>query len=182
MTTINLSGHRPFQKDKKTGLWISKLEYTRDDGVLVKGNSGDLYLRLIDLFRTYFERNPQIDTVISGCAMGVDLAGAKAAQILGLKTHMYVPYTGHGQDWKTFYKEEHNLIIEAADYVYAPNVPFSVTALLKRNEDMVDNADSVLALWDGSPGGTASCIRYAKSVDKEYVNLWKTWDKYKGRV
>jgi uncharacterized phage-like protein YoqJ len=30
-----------------------------------------------------------------------------------------------------------------------------------RNEFMVDNADEVLAVFDGTPGGTANCIRYA---------------------
>jgi uncharacterized phage-like protein YoqJ len=32
----------------------------------------------------------------------------------------------------------------------------------KRNEWMVDHADAVIAVWDGSPSGTANCIGYAR--------------------
>ena len=31
-----------------------------------------------------------------------------------------------------------------------------------RNEHMVNNSDTVLAIWDGTSGGTANCVRYAK--------------------
>jgi uncharacterized phage-like protein YoqJ len=46
-----------------------------------------------------------------------------------------------------------------------------------RNEWMVDNAHIVLALWDGSSGGTGNCIKYAnrKSVNKPIINLWSSW-------
>ncbi len=32
-----------------------------------------------------------------------------------------------------------------------------------RNEYMVDRADLVLALWNGTPGGTGNCVRYART-------------------
>jgi len=44
-----------------------------------------------------------------------------------------------------------------------------------RNIWMVDNCDLVLALWDGSDGGTGNCIKYANKIGKPIVNLW---DKY----
>lgn len=39
----------------------------------------------------------------------------------------------------------------------------------KRNEYMVNLADKVIAVWGGSSGGTANCVRYAKSVGKEII-------------
>lgn len=36
----------------------------------------------------------------------------------------------------------------------------------QRNQWMVDRADAVLAVWDGSPGGTANCVNYARKVGK----------------
>lgn len=171
---VNGTGHRPFQQDKKTKLWVSKLEFPG-----APGNSRQLYDRLTDLAYAWLSRHPEVDTVISGCAMGWDLALARGALKAGKKLHMYVPYNGHGQTWKTFYKQEHNELLTLADYIYAPDVPFSVGALLKRNEDMVNAADMCLALWDGTPGGTGSCVKYAEKVGKPVVNLWDYWNKHK---
>jgi uncharacterized phage-like protein YoqJ len=35
-----------------------------------------------------------------------------------------------------------------------------------RNEFMVDLADGLVAVWDGTTGGTANCVRYASKVNK----------------
>ena len=37
---------------------------------------------------------------------------------------------------------------------------------------MVDNCTHVLAMWDGSEGGTANCVKYAQAVNKPIINLW----------
>jgi uncharacterized phage-like protein YoqJ len=49
----------------------------------------------------------------------------------------------------------------------------------KRNEMMVDDCNLLLTLWDGSDGGTANCLGYArrKRPDLETVNLWDSWQK-----
>ena len=41
----------------------------------------------------------------------------------------------------------------------------------KRNEYMVDLADRVIAVWDGSKGGTANCVKYAEKVGKEIIRI-----------
>ena len=40
-------------------------------------------------------------------------------------------------------------------------------APLKRNKEMVDMADIVIAVWDGKSRGTKNAIDYAISIDKE---------------
>lgn len=44
----------------------------------------------------------------------------------------------------------------------------------RRNEWMVDHCTEVVALWDGTPGGTANCLRYANqpAIERPVVNLW----------
>ena len=39
----------------------------------------------------------------------------------------------------------------------------------KRNEYMVDKCDILLAVWDGSAGGTNNCVKYARKLDKEII-------------
>lgn len=44
---------------------------------------------------------------------------------------------------------------------------------------MVDDCDSLLALWDGSSGGTKNCLDYARKKGKPYINLW---DRFSGNT
>ncbi len=39
----------------------------------------------------------------------------------------------------------------------------------KRNEWMVDNCDMLVAVWDGTDGGTYNCIDYAKRMKKPRI-------------
>jgi len=46
---------------------------------------------------------------------------------------------------------------------------FSMASYQRRNEFMVDASDVLTAFFDGSPGGTANCVKYAKSVGRRVV-------------
>lgn len=49
------------------------------------------------------------------------------------------------------------------------NIPADIyhpAKMQKRNEYMVDESDVVIALWDGSKGGTANCVSYALKTCK----------------
>jgi uncharacterized phage-like protein YoqJ len=43
--------------------------------------------------------------------------------------------------------------------------------LQKRNEWMVDHCDLLIAVWDGSEGGTANCVRYARHHERQIKRL-----------
>ena len=38
-----------------------------------------------------------------------------------------------------------------------------------RNQYMVDNSDIVIAVWNGSNGGTANCVNYAHKLNKQII-------------
>ena len=38
-----------------------------------------------------------------------------------------------------------------------------------RNRYMVDNSDLVIAVWNGTKGGTCNCVKYAKKKDKSII-------------
>ena len=48
---------------------------------------------------------------------------------------------------------------------------FSMASYQRRNEFMVDAADVLAAFFDGSPGGTANCVRYANEVGRKVVRF-----------
>ena len=41
----------------------------------------------------------------------------------------------------------------------------------KRNEYMVNNSDVIIAVWNGTKGGTYNCVRYAKQKGREIIRL-----------
>lgn len=40
-----------------------------------------------------------------------------------------------------------------------------------RNQWMVDRADQVIGIWDGTSGGTANCLEYATSKNKPILRI-----------
>ena len=91
---------------------------------------------------TEFDISPYIitdvDTIISGGASGIDNLAEK-------------------------YADNHKLskiILRPKYYLYGRAAP------LKRNEVMVDIADAVLVIWDGTSSGTKYTIQYAKKLGK----------------
>lgn len=125
-------------------------------------------------------QDPENDRVISGGALGWDQFLARAARVLGIDYWMYLPFRGFDCKWP---KESSEMLFHLCSHAravkYISDEGYAPWKMQKRNEAMVDKADTVLALWNGTPGGTANCVRYAEKVGKPIVNLW---DKYEEAV
>lgn len=131
--------------------------------------------RLIAVAHAWLEAN-RPDVVISGMALGWDQALAVAAIRLKIPTHAYIPCVGQESMWPEKSQKFYHKILERCAFqrTVHPDT-FTPVCMQWRNEAMVDAADTVLALWDGSPGGTGNCIRYAKQKKKPIVNLWEAF-------
>lgn len=79
--------------------------------------------------------------LLSGGAKGVDSLVKAYAKQAGLPFIEFLPYH----------------MVDSA-------VPFSARYFFSRNRQMVQNADVVLALWDGESTGTQHTIRYAQKI------------------
>ncbi len=87
----------------------------------------------------------EADEIISGGASGVDSCAADYADDHKIKLTVFLP--------------EYNIYGRAAPIV--------------RNKKIVDQADLVIAFWDGISKGTLSVIEYAKKKNKEYKIVLK---------
>lgn len=129
--------------------------------------------RLVDTAGGWLDEHPEVTEVISGMALGWDQALAVAALDRMIPVHAYIPCVGQADMWPTeshyFYQK---LLSQCATVRLVTPGAYSALKMQIRNEAMVDDADLVVALWDGSPGGTGNCIRYAEDVMKPIVNLW----------
>ncbi len=141
------------------------------------GYDNQVLIRLIDLATALLvEQHP--DRVISGVALGWDTAIAIAAIRLNIPLTCAVPFRGQERMWTAQSRERYHKILSKADVVvYVSEGEYSARAMQVRNEWMVDNSDVVLALWDGTTGGTANCIAYAQKKHALIINSYDRWTK-----
>lgn len=113
-------------------------------------------------------------TVIIGMAAGVDLWAGDEARKLGLELWCAKPWaTHHPRKADRILSERLEAHANKIAIVTASDVYPGPWAYQKRNEWMVDHADSVIAYWSGKKsGGTFACVNYAKKVEKEVTNAY----------
>lgn len=116
----------------------------------------------------------------STMALGWDQALADAAIKLGIPFEAAVPFEGQESKWPVDSQRYYRRLLTRAEEVHiVSSGGFSVPKMQLRNEYMVDRADLVLALWNGSRSGTENAVIYARKVGKPVINLWSSWIKYK---
>jgi uncharacterized phage-like protein YoqJ len=113
------------------------------------------------------------EKVISGMALGWDQALAQAAINQEVPFIAAIPFEGQERLWpKNSIAKYEELLAKACERVIVSPGPYAVYKMYRRNVWMVDHADHILALWDGSGGGTANCIAYALKQNKQITNVW----------
>lgn len=159
--TIAFTGHRP---DKLGG-------YEWDSTQNLK-----IMERLKSIILDY-----QADTYIFGGAMGIDMMAFhicyKNKSQLQCALQVAIPFEQQCKYYKNFYQCLYRRQCARADQlIYVDELPRyeGVTfkeKLQKRNQYMVDHADLIIAVWNGSNSGTKNCIDYAKKRNKPIVIL-----------
>lgn len=150
---IAITGHRPHRLNKEydgTGpmsLWIKK--------------------KINDILDIY---GPTM--LISGMALGVDMLFAEIAIERKLPLIAAIPCKGQEKIWPKKSQDRYNKILsyDGCSKVYVSE-SYSAYAMQKRNEYMIDNCAILLAVWDGTTGGTCNAVQYAKKVNKETIRI-----------
>ena len=117
-----------------------------------------------------------VDTFYSGGADGIDILSffivhKLKKQYPNIKNIVCIP-TSKQREWSKSGKW-YDMMIKLADkviLVYEIEEYKSDNINVKldnRNKYMVNNSDYVLAVWNGSSGGTYNCIKYAKKQNKK---------------
>lgn len=127
---------------------------------------------------------------ISGMALGVDQWAAACCIYLGIPLTAAVPFEEQDALWSPRDRECYKFLLRHATEVVYTNTYYtgkSVEArdlLLWRNEWMVDHCDELLAVWDGSKGGTFQCVKYARLMGTtiHYIDPNKLGNDQTGRA
>lgn len=122
-----------------------------------------------------------VSTGITGMALGIDQLFARACRELNIPFIAAIPFKGQEHMWPIESQNLYFVLLQKALYIQVCDINKSVTWLeyqgliqttftsakmQKRNEWMVDNSDKTLAVWDGTSGGTANCVEYARRKGK----------------
>ncbi len=116
-------------------------------------------------------------TFLCGMARGCDFWFAEA--VLKLKTQKpelrleaYLPCPSQPDRWRQEERNRYERLLLECDAVHMVEPVYSEGCMLRRNEMMIDRCDELLTVWDGSRGGTAAAIRYARKTGKPVTGLW----------
>lgn len=116
------------------------------------------------------------DGVVVGMALGWDTAVCEAAMDLSLPVTAAIPFVGQESMWPGRSQDLYRTLLQRCDKIVIVSPGgYENHKMQLRNEWMVDNSDIVLALWNGSTGGTANCLRYCRKIDKPFLNVWPLW-------
>lgn len=141
------------------------------------GYKEQVFTRLTDLAVKCLERYAP-EKVISGMALGWDQAVAEAACIKSIPWVAAVPFEGQEGKWPEASQVKYrDLIAKATEIVVVCEGGYAAYKMIVRDKWMVDHCDAVLALWNGSDGGTGTTVKYATGK-KRIINVWKSWEKF----
>lgn len=171
MNRINVAGtgHRP----NKLGTPSYSGYSQKIEDTLIRAISFHLDQRLAD---------NQIAQIWSGMALGMDTALALYAISHGVPLVCKVPFEGQEKMWPAESQRRYRKILAQAHQVdivceggYAP------AKMQLRNIELC-KADLLLALHDGTPGGTANCLKAAQKMGTPVENIWDTFQSLRQRL
>jgi uncharacterized phage-like protein YoqJ len=153
---IGITGHRP---DKLGGYDDAKNRY---------------FVIKEALFNLFVEYKP--DLVVVGMALGVDQWAAEAAIMLEKPVMALIPCAGQERIWPTSSQVRYRTLLKeilskGGKVIQLSNEPYRPDLMLKRNGEIVKLSDLIIAVWNGSAGGTANCVTQAKHMKKHVVIL-----------
>jgi uncharacterized phage-like protein YoqJ len=168
---INFPGHRP---DKLYGY-----EWDTNGNVL-------LMQKLEAVIKTVIDKYGKCEFICGG-AIGIDQMAAeiciklKATHDIRVKlalpfAEQYILWKQRDIDrWKRHMFEADSVVFTDTLSMYkTKNVPmgkYHAAKMHRRNEFMVDESSLTIAVWDGTPGGTDNCVRYAVTHDVHVIVL-----------
>ena len=115
-------------------------------------------------------------TFVSGMATGADMMCAELALELkhmfpNIKLMCVMPCKNQDKLWSETQKSRYKSILTLADGVVCLQGRYTKRCMEERNKYMVDNSTLIIAVFDGTEGGTKNTIEYAKQKGKEIISI-----------
>ncbi|MBE9043446.1 DUF1273 family protein [Pleurocapsales cyanobacterium LEGE 10410] len=114
--------------------------------------------------------------VVSGMALGWDMAVAECAVNRGIGLIAAVPFKSQPSRWSRSGQERYQRLLNQADQIeIISSGSYSIEAMQLRNQWIVDRSDWLMALWHQGKSGTKNCVDYALAINRPTFNCWATF-------
>lgn len=116
----------------------------------------------------------QIDSVITGLALGWDMMVADTALQFNIPIHSYVPFQGQENSWSDKSKKHYHYLLDKSTAVIYVSNTYAPGVYHKRDRAMVDDSDVLIALLSDvkEPSGTLYTVNYAYKSNKQVFHFW----------
>lgn len=114
------------------------------------------------------------DYLITGMSQGVDQWAAEICLNVGIPYVAAIPFQGQECKWPAKAQARYHWLLSKAHEKYVIcQGGYEPWKMQKRNEWMVNSCQQMIAVWNGTAGGTNNCVSYATHVGKpiEYVPI-----------
>ncbi len=116
-----------------------------------------------------FFQNKAPARIISGMAVGVDQGAVEMALNLDIKVTAMLPCVNQGKLWPyTIQCHYHDLLEQierrGGQVNFVSLEEYTVGCMHRRNREIIENSTELLAVWDGTKGGTKDCIKLGRSA------------------
>lgn len=168
---ITITGHRPHKLNQEYDL------------------RGPISDGIKDKLTTLFNQHKP-EMVYIGMAIGADMIAAFACVETSTPFTAVLPLVGQQLKWPDKTQLLYHVLLVKANLIYIVDTKQHVTyeqftelkptyyhpsKMQTRNKWMVDqltaSEDRLIAIWDGSDGGTANCVKYAQSTNKAIITI-----------
>lgn len=116
--------------------------------------------------------------IVSGMALGVDQWAVEVALEMKIPILALIPCAGQEKIWPANSQDKYQdlllKIIQAGGSVeYVSDLPYNpaLQQMQKRNQEIVNHCDRLVAIWDGTWGGTGSCVRLAQKAKRPITKI-----------
>lgn len=120
----------------------------------------------------------------SGLALGADTVWSEAALAMKARYpnrvffYAYEAFTGVEERWRKENQDQFHQHKRSADYVHTTDYgkkershTACAAALNRRNVDMIEPCNTLIAIWDGTRGGTGNAVRDAERLGKHIYHI-----------
>jgi uncharacterized phage-like protein YoqJ len=109
---------------------------------------------------------------ISGMAIGIDQDFVDVCIKLAIPFIAAIPFVGQERQWPALARDEYALMLHLAkEVVVVCEGSYERWKMQARNEYVCDHSDKLLAVFDGSQGGTANTVNYADRIGREKCRI-----------
>lgn len=114
---------------------------------------------------------------LCGMALGCDTYFAETVLAVKqdaahIRLEALVPCLDQAEHWSAADRRRYEDLLARCDVVTVLEDTYTEGCMQRRNQVMVDRADLLITIWDGSAGGTGSTVRYARKKGLELLSIW----------